>query len=423
MAPPACAAPEHPGPVQPQPRPDSCQMPQLQRREEDVPWHTHVRPRCQVWGRLAFCPRLVRTPPATPCHRAPPSSPCVSPPCARDYCRYLSPDLPLMPSWCLPLPPAPPAPTPPRPPHTPSFQCNGRRLPFKGRRLPSNDRRLPVKGRRFKGRRLPSNSRRLPFKGRRLPFKGRRLPFKCRRLLFKGRQLPPNSRRLPFKGRRLPFKCRRLLFKGRRLPSNSRRLPFKCRRLPSNSRRSPCNGRRLPSNTAVLPPVAADGGRQHFFSICIFGPWPVTLRHHLPPFVQPPDNGGGVEQVHGGKCVTVFSASNYCGHLGNYGGVVVFDESCKSYRSCEYLAPPLPRLTEPIRRACQAVHEWAPVEPIGSAEHTSSSSHEQQASLKEHVLVQLHQLVARHRNELTAFYRQRDNGSGFVSVDTWSEGV
>ena len=37
-------------------------------------------------------------------------------------------------------------------------------------------------------------------------------------------------------------------------------------------------------------------------------------------------------------------------------------------------------------------------------EHILLLSHEQQASLKERMLVQLHQLVAVHRNELTAFY-------------------
>ena len=37
----------------------------------------------------------------------------------------------------------------------------------------------------------------------------------------------------------------------------------------------------------------------------------------------PPSNKG-YEVRHNGRCVTVFSASNYCGHRGNSGAVMVF---------------------------------------------------------------------------------------------------
>lgn len=38
--------------------------------------------------------------------------------------------------------------------------------------------------------------------------------------------------------------------------------------------------------------------------------------------IQVPTTLRGFEPVHEGRCVTLFSASNYCGTSGNYGGVV-----------------------------------------------------------------------------------------------------
>ena len=45
--------------------------------------------------------------------------------------------------------------------------------------------------------------------------------------------------------------------------------------------------------------------------------------------------------MHGGKCVTVFSAPNYCDQMGNKGGIVRLDAACApSYISFEAVPHP-----------------------------------------------------------------------------------
>ena len=49
----------------------------------------------------------------------------------------------------------------------------------------------------------------------------------------------------------------------------------------------------------------------------------------------------GYQVMHGGKCVTVFSAPNYCDQMGNKGGIVRLDATCTpSYVSFEAVPHP-----------------------------------------------------------------------------------
>mmetsp|Transcript_90828 Transcript_90828/g.157659 ORF Transcript_90828/g.157659 Transcript_90828/m.157659 type:complete len:1000 (+) Transcript_90828:58-3057(+) len=63
---------------------------------------------------------------------------------------------------------------------------------------------------------------------------------------------------------------------------------------------------------------------------------------------QLPDDGRGFTKQHEGRCVTIFSASNYCGNGGNYGAVMVLaSEHFPKYEIYEHYAAPLedlPRL-------------------------------------------------------------------------------
>lgn len=55
---------------------------------------------------------------------------------------------------------------------------------------------------------------------------------------------------------------------------------------------------------------------------------------------QVPRSLRGFDTVHGGKCITLFSASNYCGTSGNLGAVLIFDSNL-AFEIHEYMAPSL----------------------------------------------------------------------------------
>eukprot|EP00971_Amphidinium_carterae_P220251 4372583-Amphidinium_carterae.1 len=62
---------------------------------------------------------------------------------------------------------------------------------------------------------------------------------------------------------------------------------------------------------------------------------------------QLPDDGRGFLKQHEGRCVTIFSASNYCGSGGNHGAVLVLrSEHFPRYEIYEHYAAPLEELAK-----------------------------------------------------------------------------
>lgn len=73
----------------------------------------------------------------------------------------------------------------------------------------------------------------------------------------------------------------------------------------------------------------------------------VNQMHCLVRAHQAPEDLRGITRCHGNRCYTVFSASNYCGVLGNQGGVLVCDGSmlaAKGPQPLEHWAPCWPQL-------------------------------------------------------------------------------
>lgn len=82
---------------------------------------------------------------------------------------------------------------------------------------------------------------------------------------------------------------------------------------------------------------------------------------------QVPEDGRGYAKQHEGRCVTVFSASNYCGNGGNYGAVLVLaSEHFPKYEIYEHYAAPLEELQQ----------------LLGSGEESSLSVQQQKSSQK-----------------------------------------
>mmetsp|Transcript_111252 Transcript_111252/g.314910 ORF Transcript_111252/g.314910 Transcript_111252/m.314910 type:complete len:1017 (+) Transcript_111252:136-3186(+) len=72
---------------------------------------------------------------------------------------------------------------------------------------------------------------------------------------------------------------------------------------------------------------------------------------------QVPEDGKGYAKQHDGRCVTIFSASNYCGNGGNYGAVLALtSEHFPKYEIYEHYAAPLSELPGLL-----GVQDWAAI--------------------------------------------------------------
>lgn len=78
---------------------------------------------------------------------------------------------------------------------------------------------------------------------------------------------------------------------------------------------------------AFGPDVTEEFLRLNNLDVCI-------RSHQVPPTLR------GFDPGHDGRCITLFSASNYCGTSGNFGGVIIFDPNLM-FEIQEYIAPQL----------------------------------------------------------------------------------
>ena len=135
---------------------------------------------------------------------------------------------------------------------------------------------------------------------------------------------------------------------------------------------------------------------------------------------QVPSTGRGYEDLHNGQLITVFSASNYCGTQGNWGGVVVFDQP-GTYTLREYMAPDLQKLRELMRKV--DFSEATPVHP-NVGDPSSIEAEQVEEKVRQQVAHQLHQIIAKHKDELAAYWRRKDpTATGLISLDIWKQGL
>jgi len=103
-----------------------------------------------------------------------------------------------------------------------------------------------------------------------------------------------------------------------------------------------------------VSPVSGPTGRGNLFTeadtadFCRANRVQLVVRAH-----QVPEDGRGFCFMHGGRCLTVFSASNYCGNMGNRGGVLLCEGRSlagSGPRPAEHTAPAWPALSDLLRR-------------------------------------------------------------------------
>ncbi|CAL1130707.1 unnamed protein product [Cladocopium goreaui] len=154
----------------------------------------------------------------------------------------------------------------------------------------------------------------------------------------------------------------------------------------------------------------------------------------------------GIMANHSGLCLTVFSASNYCGSVGNRGGVLVLRPSMRrspALEAFEHWAPPWPQLcsmlgAEGLRQALaerrKHAEQWELSfgisqkncflgelpDPFASA--VSVPSEESLSASREQLMQYMAERIVEHKEELfEEFCRVDDSCSGMVNISNWLE--
>jgi len=142
---------------------------------------------------------------------------------------------------------------------------------------------------------------------------------------------------------------------------------------------------------------------------------------------QPPSDLHGFEYQHQNRCITVFSASNYCGNLGNKGGVLICD--FQSYAQSgpmakEHWAPAWPQLQElcrdPANNIVTATGEQR--QRVAMSVEADSANQDSSARALEQVTNKAIDEICRQKEALYQAFAQSDlQDSGMVSLSVWEE--
>jgi len=137
-----------------------------------------------------------------------------------------------------------------------------------------------------------------------------------------------------------------------------------------------------------------------------------------------PSDNRGAQWLHGGKLITVFSASNYCGAQGNLGGLVVFERKGHPELT-EFYAPPLSFVAEQLEtevRQLESVLATAPtLRRVSSVPHPDATTKTALQAVVHH----LEDLLRREHPNLLAYYRgcPKATADGCISRKDWRAGL
>ncbi|KAL8454062.1 hypothetical protein Emed_000560 [Eimeria media] len=139
--------------------------------------------------------------------------------------------------------------------------------------------------------------------------------------------------------------------------------------------------------------------------------------------LEVPTNLRGFEPVHDGRCVTLFSASNYCGTTGNYGGVIIFEANL-SFEIQEYMAPSLQEIQQLHHETCAATMKVLLQKKMKELETEAKRANRRSAAARmSHEIVQkMCKMVCEKKQDLWwCFFNMDSEGSGKITPAQWRE--
>ena len=138
----------------------------------------------------------------------------------------------------------------------------------------------------------------------------------------------------------------------------------------------------------------------------------------------------GYSRCHGGKLVTIFSASNYCGTNDNLGAIAIFDADSGKLHFMQYdaetnllaYAPTLEK--DSLDPKMVSVPSSASTTSSSGGSSSKASGHVRQKSTtdsqRDETLQKLHERILRKRHTLYMAFVQLDKKSGFVTLNDWA---
>jgi len=134
---------------------------------------------------------------------------------------------------------------------------------------------------------------------------------------------------------------------------------------------------------------------------------------------QVPDSGNGFEWWHNKKCLTVFSASNYCGDCGNLGAVLVLARG-EEHQVVEHWALPLEELAQ-LEAEAESAQER--IQRIRSQRQVRRSASQR---MEADIVRRVSEQVVRRKTELFEYWSGLDTsppGVFRISAAHWREGL
>ncbi|CAJ1400426.1 unnamed protein product [Effrenium voratum] len=143
----------------------------------------------------------------------------------------------------------------------------------------------------------------------------------------------------------------------------------------------------------------------------------------------------GVEQHHGGLCITVFSASNYCGSVGNRGAVLILRPGGgrTEPEALEHWAPPWPRLCTflatggddgVLAARWEAAFGICPTDCLLGVDAPAETCEESVSASREQLMQFMAERIVEHKEELFDAFCQADaDCTGVVDVSSWLDAM
>lgn len=137
-----------------------------------------------------------------------------------------------------------------------------------------------------------------------------------------------------------------------------------------------------------------------------------------------PGGGRGFEWHHGGRVLTVFSASNYAGRAGNLGGVAVL-RKCEDIETHEHWAGSIQELSQLEGRVSNASAKLrAEAVLLAEKRRERRSRAEGLEKLLSYTLCHVQEQVVAHKADLFEFWTARDLSEDFhVTPEVWRQGM